>query len=184
MKSLRIAVMVGSVRTGSINLRLAKALTILAPDTLNFEWIKIDDLPFYNADFESNRPDEVNRFSDAIKACEGVLAIAPEYNRSVPALLKNAIDWGSKPFGHNVWGDKPIAVSGASIGAIGTAVGQSHLRNIFSILGAHVMGGEAYINFKGDDFIDPEGAVREDATAGFLKDYIERFADFARKLSA
>jgi chromate reductase, NAD(P)H dehydrogenase (quinone) len=107
----------------------------------------------------------------------------PEFNRSLPAVLKNAIDWGSKPVTENVWRDKPVAMTGTSPGAIGTAVGQQHLRQILGILGAAVLGGEAYICYK-PDLIGSDGRLQDPTTEAFLRAYLERFAVFAGKLLA
>ena len=112
----RIALIVGSNRRESLNRKLAQGIVQLSPPTLRFEDIRIDDLPMYNGDLEGARPDEVNRFTDAVRACQGVFIVMPEHNRSLPALLKNAIDWGSKPSDRNVWRDKPAAITGTSPG--------------------------------------------------------------------
>ena len=183
MSQLRIAVIVGSNRKESINRKLALAMAKLAPDSLTFEELRIDDLPMYNMDLEGSRPAEVNRFTAAVASCDGVLMLTPEHNRSLPAVLKNAIDWGSKPMDKNVWRDKPIAISGTSPGAIGTAVAQQHLRQLLGVLGASVLGGEAYITFA-PDLVDEHGNITVDATKAFLKAYVDRFASFAHKLAA
>lgn len=180
--SVKIAVIVGSNRKDSINRKLAKALVKLAPPSLEFAWVQIDDLPIYNGDLEGNRPAEVNRFTREVAATRGVLIVSPEHNRSLSALLKNALDWGSKPADSNVWRGKVAAITGASPGAIGTAVAQSHLRQILGVLGTTVMGGEAYISFK-PDLIDADGNVSNESTQAFLKSYIEQFATLAAKLA-
>lgn len=178
-----IAVIVGSNRRQSINRRLAQAVIGLSPPSLRFVQVRIDDLPMYNADLESERPLTVRRFAAEVAACDAVLVVMPEHNRSLPAVLKNAIDWGSKPMDRNVWRDKPAAITGTSPGAIGTAVGQQHLRQILGILGATVMGGEAYIAFK-PDLIDEHGGVSDAGTRAFLQAYIERFAVLVGRLAA
>ncbi|CAN5709542.1 NADPH-dependent FMN reductase [soil metagenome] len=183
MSSYKIAVIVGSNRRESINRKLALAIEKLAPSSLEFVHIRIDDLPMYNGDLEGNRPAEVNRFTSEVAAADAVLVVMPEHNRSLPAVLKNAIDWGSKPMDKNVWRDKPAAITGTSPGAIGTAVGQQHLRQMLGILGASVLGGEAYITFK-PELIDADGAIAIDATRDFLKAFIDRFAGFVGKLAA
>lgn len=178
-----IAVIVGSNRRESINRRLAQALVKLAPATLACRFVAIDDLPMYNGDLESQRPDVVHRFTAAIARADGLLVVMPEHNRSLPSVLKNAIDWGSKPMESNVWRNKPTAIAGTSPGAIGTAVGQQHLRMILGILGSVVLGGEAYLQFK-PDLIDANDLVTNESTRKFLGDYIARFADLVEKLSA
>lgn len=181
--SLKVGVIVGSNRRESINRKLAQALVKLGAPTLRFEDIRIDDLPMYNGDLEASRPGEVNRFTAEVAGCDAVLVVMPEHNRSLPAVLKNAIDWGSKPADKNVWRDKTIAITGTSPGAIGTAVGQQHLRQILGILGATVMGGEAYVSFK-PGLLDADGAIAEDSTRAFLQAFIDRFAVLAGKLAA
>lgn len=184
MTRLTIGVLVGSMRKDSLNRRLAKAFVKLAPDTLDFVWIRIDDLPFYNQDLEPDRTAEVRRFTDEVRPCNGILAVMPEYNRSIPALLKNAIDWGSKPITENVWLGKTAALAGISPGQFATAVGQQHLRQVLGVLGAVVMGGECYIKWTGNDFISVDGDVADESTAAFLKAYIGRFSELATKLAA
>ncbi|VWX61172.1 Quinone reductase [Burkholderiales bacterium 8X] len=177
-----IALVVGSNRRESLNRKLAKAITRLDAPTLRFQDIRIDDLPMYNGDLEAARPAEVNRFTDEVRACSGVLIVMPEHNRSLPAVLKNAIDWGSKPADRNVWRDKPVAITGTSPGAIGTAVGQQHLRQIMGILGATVMGGEAYIGNK-PQLVDEQGSFADDTTRAFVQAYLDRFATLVGKLA-
>src|ERR1700733_14867441 len=116
--TLKIGLIVGSNRRESINRRLAHALVRLAQPGSSFEEIRIDDLPIYNGDLEGKRPAEVERFVAAVGACDGILFVTAEHNRSVPAVLKSAIDWGSKPNDKNVWRDKPVAITGTSPGAI------------------------------------------------------------------
>ncbi|MDM0112645.1 NAD(P)H-dependent oxidoreductase [Variovorax sp. J22R133] len=184
MKSpVKVGVIVGSNRRESINRKLANAIIQLDAPSLAFEHIRIDDLPMYNGDLEGARPAEVNRFTSEVAACDALLFVMPEHNRSLPAVLKNAIDWGSKPTDKNVWRDKTAAITGTSPGVIGTAVGQQHLRQILGILGATVLGGEAYISFK-PDLLDAQGAIATPATREFLQAYLNRFAALAGKLAA
>ena len=182
MPTYDVAILVGSFRAGSLNQRVARALAGLAPDTLRFSWPRSDDLPFYSGDLEPARTPEVNRFTDAMKAADAALIVTPEYNRSIPAVLKNAIDWGSKPPAENVWRDLPVAMCGTSPGAIGTAVAQQHLRQILAVIGAHVLPGEAYVSFQPPTLIDEAGAVSVDATRDFLAALMTRFATFTGKL--
>lgn len=180
---LKVAVVVGSNRKASINRKLAEALVHLAGDSMQATFVRIDDLPMYNQDLEGNRPDVVNRFTDEIAAADAILMVTSEHNRSVPAVLKNAIDWGSKPTNKNVWRGKVAAITGTSPGAIGTAVGQQHLRQILGILGCVVCGGEAYISFK-PELIDDTGKITNDDTRAFLRSYLENFVSLARKVNA
>ena len=181
MNRHRAGIIVGSNRRESINRRLALALAKLGADHFDFEWIRIDDLPMYNQDLEGHRPDVVNRFTAEVRAVPALLFVSPEHNRSLPAVLKNAIDWGSKPTDQNVWRGKTACITGTSFGAIGTAVGQQHLRQILGILGVTVMGGEAYISFK-PELLDAEGAIANEATRAFLQAYIDKFAVLVGKL--
>lgn len=174
MKTYDIAVLVGSLRRDSINRKLATAITRVAPPALQFRDISLAELPMYNGDLEAERPDAVHRFTEQC-------ARADAFNRSLPAVLKNAIDWGSKPMDRNVWRDKPVAMTGTSPGAIGTAVGQQHLRQILGILGAAVLGGEAYLSFK-PDLIDADGNFGGESTRSFMAAYMERFSVFTGKL--
>jgi chromate reductase, NAD(P)H dehydrogenase (quinone) len=181
MPKLNVAVIVGSNRRSSINRRYAEALVRLAADRMEARFVRIDDLPMYNADLEPNRPPAVGRFTGEVAEADAVLVVMPEHNRSLPAVLKNAIDWGSKPAERNVWKNKVAAITGTSPGAIGTAVGQQHLRQILGILGSLVVGGEAYISFK-PDLIDAEGEIANENTRGFLRTYLDTFLSAAEKL--
>jgi chromate reductase len=176
-----IAVIVGSLRQESLNRRLARALVRLAPPSLKFYNVDLDEIPFYNGDLEANRPEAVNRFVAQCARAHAVLIVTPEFNRSLPAVLKNAIDWGSKPMDKSVWRDKPVASSGISPGPIRTAAAQLHLRTVLGALGSNVLGGEAYVTFQ-DGLIDEAGVIHDEGTAQFLQTYMGRFADFVAKL--
>jgi chromate reductase, NAD(P)H dehydrogenase (quinone) len=180
MARLKIAVVVGSNRRDSINRRLAEALVKLRAADFDVTWVRIDDLPMYNVDLPPAA--SVARFKAEIAAADGVLVVTPEHNRSIPAVLKNAVDWGSKPADTNVWRDKPTAITGTSPGAIGTAVAQQHLRQVLGVLGALVMGGEAYITYK-SDLVAADGSITVPATRTFLQDYIDRFAALTTRLA-
>ena len=174
MKRHKAGVIVGSNRRESLNRRLAQALVKLVEDQLDFTWIAIDDLPMYNGDLEGDRPATVLRFTAEVRQVPSLLFVMPEHNRSLPAMLKNAIDWGSKPTEQNVWRDRTAAITGTSPGAIGTAVGQQHLRQILGILGMTVMGGEAYISFKPEP-VDRDGQFLDDGRREFCQAYMDRF---------
>jgi chromate reductase len=175
MRKFRVATIVGSNRRESINRQLAHALMQLAAsEKFEFELVRIDDLPMYNWDLENARPSAVVRFTNEVGAADAVLFVTPEHNRSIPAVLKNAIDWGSKPTERNVWKGKPVAITGTSPGAIGTAVGQQHLRQILGALGSLVMGGEAYISFR-SDLIGSDHNITNEATRSFLGQYLAAF---------
>ncbi|MDM0065020.1 NADPH-dependent FMN reductase [Variovorax sp. J31P207] len=181
MRTYDIAVLVGSLRRESINRKVATAIMRVAPPALRFRPVPLDNLPMYNGDLEALRPESVNHFTAQCAAADAFLIVMPEFNRSLPAVLKNAIDWGSKPMDRNVWRDKPVAMSGTSPGAIGTAVGQQHLRQIMGILGAAVLGGEAYLSFK-PDMLDAQGNFADASTRNFMAAYMERFSVFVGKL--
>ncbi|SDS61554.1 chromate reductase [Halopseudomonas litoralis] len=180
MSKIQVAIVVGSNHSGSINRQYAQALARLLPVHFNVSYPQIDDLPMYSLDLEGERPASVNRFSREIAAADAVLIVTPEHNRSLPAVLKNAIDWGSKPMDKNVWRDKPVAITGTSPGAIGSALAQQHLRQIMSILGSVVLGGEAYIQFK-PELITAEGDIGA-ASRDFLQAYMDRFVWLTEKL--
>jgi chromate reductase, NAD(P)H dehydrogenase (quinone) len=136
----------------------------------------------YNQDNEQPLPPAVARFKSAVAGADALLFVTPEHNRSIPAVLKNAIDWGGRPYGKSSWPGKPAAVTGTSGGAISTAVAQQHLRAVLANQGLHLMGGEAYIQFK-PELIDAQGQVTDEDVRKFLKDFIDQFATFAGKLA-
>ena len=175
---------VGSLSEESINRTLSKALIRLAPPTLHLTEIPIRDLPLYNRDLDGSFPPAAAALKDAISAVDAVLFVTPEYNRSIPGALKNAIDWASRPWGQNSFSRKPSAVIGASPGAIGTAVAQQHLKSILSFCNSPQMNAvEAYIQFKPGVFTR-DGEITEESTAAFLRDYLHQFSGFiARVLS-
>jgi chromate reductase, NAD(P)H dehydrogenase (quinone) len=182
MPKVNIAVVVGSNRRDSINRKLAEAFARLAGEKLAIRFVRIDDLPMFNQDLESPPPTSVARFKAESEAADAFLIFAPEHNRSIPALLKNAIDWGTRPSGQNSWAGKPAAVTGTSPGAIGTAIAQQHLRQVLGDLGALVMGGEAYVSFR-PDLIDDNRVITDAGTRAFLQSFADRFAEMAGHLS-
>ena len=188
MAKVKVAVIVGSNRRDSINRKLAQALAGLAVGQLAFHFVSIADLPLYNQDLEGDPPPSIVRFKSEIAAADALLFVTPEHNRSLPAVLKNAIDWGARPYGQNSWSGKPAAITGTSPGALGTAAAQLHLRQVLGTLGALVMGGEAYISFK-PGLLDSNGTIADETTRGFLKAFIDQFAatvarSFAREAAA
>lgn len=177
-----IGYFVGSLASASINRTLSKALIRLAPDDLEFQEIPIKDLPLYNSDFDADYPPEGVALKDAIAAADGILFISPEYNRAIPGALKNAIDWGSRPWGTNSFARKPSGIIGASPGAIGTAVMQSNMRSVLSFLDAPQLNSpEAYITFRAEDFGD-NGEVHNDKTEEFLRHYMEEYCAFVQRV--
>ena len=181
----RIGYLVGSLSSDSINRILSTALVRVAPAELELTEIPIRDLPLYNRDDEQDPGDEVTRFKAAIEQSDGVLFISPEYNRSIPGPLKNAIDWGSRPWGHNSFARKPAGIIGASPGAIGTAVMQASMRSVLSFLDAPQLNApEAYITFSPEVFL-PDGTVTNPETEEFLAHFMDEYAAFvARVLSS
>ena len=178
MDPLRIGVFVGSLRKDSYNRRLALALEKLAPRELRFEHIRIDDLPLYNQDFDADYPPVCRRLKQAVESCDGLIFVTPEYNRSVPGVLKNAIDIASRPYGASAFAGKPAAVCGASVGSIGTAIAQQHLRNTLAYLDVPTLGQpEVFIYFT-ENLIAPDGTINNAGTAEFLQGFADRFVDW------
>ena len=174
MSQYQIAVVVGSLRRDSFNRQLANAVIALAPPEFSFKHVRIDDLPLYNQDDEGNLPPSVLRFKAELAAAAGILFVTPEHSRSIPAVLKNAIDWGARPWGKNSWTGKIAAVTGTSQGAISTALAQQHLRQILGAQGVVLSGGEAYLQFK-PGLIDDNDTVTDQGTRGFLKGFLDQF---------
>ncbi len=174
MTTYNVGVIIGSIATESINRRLAKALIALAPQAdLALTEIPIKGLPFYSYDNDGAIPAEAAEFKSAIESADAVVIVTPEYNRSVPGVLKNALDTASRPWGDNSFAGKPSAVIGASVGAIGTAVAQQHLRSILSFLASPELSQpEAYIHLR-DGLIDDEGQVTDESTAEFLLSWLK-----------
>jgi chromate reductase len=171
----RVGYFIGSLSSTSINRVLSRALIRLAPDDLEFIEIPIGDLPLYSPDFDAAYPPEATALKEAIAASDAVLFVTPEYNRSIPGALKNAIDWASRPWGQNSFDHMPAAVIGASIGQIGTAVAQQSLRAVLSFCNARQMTApEAYVYFRPEVFTD-DGEVTDASTAAFLTDYLQEF---------
>jgi len=177
-----IGYFVGSLATNSINRTLSKALIKLAPDTLSFTEIPIKDLPLYSYDYDADFPAEGLALKKAIEASDGLLFISPEYNRSIPGALKNAIDWGSRPWGTNSFARKPTGLLGASMGAIGTAVMQSSMRSVLSFLDAPQLNSpEVYLQFKPEEF-EADGTINSQRTADFLQHYMGEYAAFVERV--
>ena len=175
MTTYQVGYFVGSLSSTSINRVLSKALIRLAPDDLEFTEIGIGNLPLYSPDFDADYPPEALALKEAIAAADAVLFVTPEYNRSIPGALKNAIDWASRPWGQNSFHHIPAGVIGASVGAIGTAVGQQSLRAVLSFCNARQMTApEAYITFRPGLFTD-DGEVTDESTATFLTDFMQEF---------
>jgi chromate reductase len=182
MATYQVGYFVGSLASASINRTLSRALIRVAPSELAFVEIPIRDLPLYSYDYDANYPPEARALKETIASVDAVLFVTPEYNRSIPGPLKNAIDWASRPWGDNSFTRKPSAVIGASIGAIGTAVAQQHLRSVLGFCNSPQMNApEAYVQFKPGLFTDT-GEVTDESTAQFLRDFIQSFGDFIARV--
>jgi len=173
MKKFKVGYFVGSLAKGSINRLLSKALVRLAPDELELVEIPIKDLPLYSYDYDADYPPVARAFKQAIADVDGVLFVTPEYNRSIPGALKNAIDWASRPWGKNSFARKPSGIIGTSPGSIGTAVAQQQLRGVMCFCNSPLMNTmEAYIQFR-PDMITADGTVNNDSTAEFLGNFLK-----------
>lgn len=180
----RIGYLIGSLSSTSINRRVSKALIKLAPAELEFFEIGTGDLPLYNSDLEAELPAQVVAFKQSIESADGLLIVSPEYNRSIPGPLKNALDWGSRPWGQNSFAGKPTAVIGASIGAIGTAVMQSALRTVLGFLNVPQLGQpEGYLTYSAEVYGE-DGTVHSDSTSEFLSHYLAEFTAFVTRVHA
>jgi chromate reductase len=174
--------MVGSLARGSINRKLSRALVRLAPSELQLREIPIGELPLYSYDYDAAYPPAGRALKDAVAAVDAILFVTPEYNRSIPGALKNAIDWASRPWGTNSFARKPSAVIGTSPGKIGTAVGQQHLRSILAFCNSPLMNAiEAYIEFT-PGLITDDGEVTEPTTSEFLANYMQEFHGFVSRV--
>ena len=180
MAQYNIAVIVGSLRKDSFNAKLATALARLAPADFSFKQVQIGDLPLYNQDEDGTPGAAVTRVKGEIAAAQGLLFVTPEYNRSIPGVLKNAIDHASRPYGKGVWGGKPAGVLGVSVGVIGTALAQQHLRNILAYLDVPTLGQpEIFLQAK-EGFFDADGNIGE-ASRGFLHGWMDRYVAFVKR---
>ena len=175
-----IAVLVGSLRRDSLNRRLAEAVQALAPDCWSFTRLEIGELPPYNQDQDAHQPEAVLRLKQDIRAADGLLFVTPEYNRSIPGVLKNAIDHASRPAGLNAWAGKPAGLMGASVGAIGTAVAQQQMRGVLAYLDVPTLGQpEVYIHAKAG-VLDEDGSLGAD-TRDFLQKWMDRYVTWIER---
>jgi chromate reductase, NAD(P)H dehydrogenase (quinone) len=178
----QVGYFVGSLSSASINRVLSKALIRLAPEDLVFTEIRIGDLPLYSQDYDADFPPEARALKQAISESDAILFVSPEYNRSIPGALKNAIDWASRPWGQNSFDNMPAAVLGASIGQIGTAMAQQSLRGVLSFCNARQMTTpEAYIQYSPEIFTD-DGNVTSEPTREFLRNYMTEFRVYIERV--
>jgi chromate reductase len=179
----QIGYVVGSLRKDSWNRKLANALIKLGPADFNFKELRIGDLPLYNQDDDRSQAPEVQRLKSELRGVDAVLFITPEYNRSVPGVLKNALDHASRPYGQSAWAGKPAGIIGASVGAVGSAVAQLHLRTILAYLDMPTLGQpEAYIQVK-DGFFDEAGNIANPESRKFLHGWMDKYAAWVKRLS-
>ncbi|MEZ5971144.1 MAG: NADPH-dependent FMN reductase [Hyphomonadaceae bacterium] len=177
----KVAVIVGSLRKGSVNRVFAQALAKVARPKLALQIVEIGDLPLYDQDLEGELPATVARFKSQIEAAEAVLFVTPEFNRTFSAAIKNAIEWGSRPWGKNSWAGKPAAIVGATLGTVGTAAAQSQLRAVVSALGAALtVQPEIYLNYRDGLIVD--GEITDTNFVGLLEDWSSKFADWIARL--
>ena len=180
MSQYQIAVIVGSLRKDSFNRKLASAMEKLAPPEFSFKQLEIGDLPLYDQDDDANQAASVKRLKNEIAAAQGVLFITPEYNRSIPGVLKNALDHASRPYGQSAWAGKPAGVLGTSIGAHGTAMAQQHLRNIIAYLDMPTLGQpEAFIQVR-DGLFDEAGDIGE-GSKKLLQNWMDQYISWVKK---
>ena len=180
MSQYNIAVIVGSLRKDSFNRKLATALARLAPADFRFTQVRLDDLPLYNQDDDGQQAASVLRLKGEIKAAQGLLFVTPEYNRSIPGVLKNAIDHASRPYGQSAWAGKPAGVIGASVGAIGTAMAQQHLRNVLAYLDVPTLGQpEAFIQAK-EGLFDPQGNIGA-GSRPFFQGWVDQYIAWVKQ---
>jgi chromate reductase, NAD(P)H dehydrogenase (quinone) len=173
----KVAVIVGSLRQGSVNRIFAEALAKLARPRLDFHFVEIGDLPLYNQDDEAELPASVVRFKREIEAADAVLFVTPEYNRTFSAALKNAIEWGSRPWGKTSWAGKPGAIVGATLGVVGTAAAQSQLRSVLGAIDiALLVQPEIYLNYREGQVVD--GEIADEGLRTLLRGWVDRFADW------
>lgn len=180
MSQYQIAVIVGSLRKDSLNRKLATAIAQLAPSNFSFKQLEIGDLPLYNQDDDANPPESAKRLKAEITASHAVLFATPEYNRSIPGVLKNALDHASRPYGKSAWAGKPAGVLGVSVGANGTAMAQQHLRNILAYLDMPTLGQpEAYLHAR-EGMFDSAGNLGADSKK-FLQKWMDQFVAWVQK---
>lgn len=181
MSQYKIAVVVGSLRRESHNKQLAAAIAKLGPPDVVYETVRIDDLPLYNQDDDGAQAPPVTRLKAAIGTAAGVIFVTPEYNRSVPGVLKNAIDHASRPYGQSAWTGKPAGILGISIGQIGSACAQQHLRSILGYLDMPTLGQpEVFLTAK-EGFFNAAGEIADDRTRKFLRGWMDRYLAFVKK---
>ena len=184
MSQFQIGVIVGSLRKDSFNRQLATAISRLAPADFTFQHLEIGDLPLYNQDDDANPAAPVTRLKNEIASSQGLLFVTPEYNRSYPGVLKNAIDHASRPYGQSAWAGKPGGVIGISVGATGTGLAQQHLRNVLAYLDVPTLGQpEIFLQLK-EGFFDADGNIANEGTRAFLQGWVDKYVAWVKSHSA
>jgi chromate reductase len=177
----QISIIVGSLRHDSLNRKLARAILKLAPSEFSFKFLEIGNLPLYNQDDDANPTESVKQLKNEIKASHGLIFVTAEYNRSMPGVLKNAIDHASRPYGQSAWSGKPAGVLGASVGTIGTAIAQQHLRGVLAYLDVPTLGQpEAFIHVKEGMFDEADNISNAD-TKKFLQSWMDRYVAWVKR---
>ncbi len=183
MNQYNIGVIIGSLRKESFNRKLANAIIKLAPQEFSFKILEIGDLPHYNQDDDANQAESVKRLKIEIKVCQGLLFVTPEYNRAIPGVLKNAIDNASRPYGQSAWSGKPAGLIGISVGTIGSAIAQQHLRTTMAYLDMPTLGQpEVYLQAK-EGLFDESGSIGIADTKKFLQSWMDRYVAWIKKFN-
>lgn len=185
---MRIGYLIGSLSAQSINRKMMHGIKELARDLdeheVEFDELAIDDLPVYNRDADDDYPPAARQLKERIRRCDGIIVVTPEYNRSIPGSLKNALDWISRPYGDNALAGIPVAIAGASPGASGTGMAQQHLRNVLAYLDAPTLGQpEAFVQYT-DERFDGDGRIIDGETREFLTDWLTAFLEWATRVAA
>ncbi len=181
-KPLTILGIAGSLRRQSFNRGLLRAAQELAPADATIETFELDGIPSFNQDEEANPPAKVAEFKQRIRSADAILLVTPEYNYSVPGVLKNAIDWASRPYGDSAWNGKPVAVMGASVGAIGTARAQYHLRQMFVFLNMYPVNQPEVMLAHAHKHFDHEGKLTDEAAKKLIRQLLEELVSWTRRL--
>ncbi|OZI39864.1 NADPH-dependent FMN reductase [Bordetella genomosp. 5] len=183
MSTVKIAVFVGSLRAASFNLQLARALEKLVPAHVKFDYVSLGDIPLFNQDIEDDMPAPAAKMKQQIVDAQAVLFVTPEHNRSIPAALKNAIDWGTRPWGKNVWAGKTGGLLGTSPSAAGTGMAQQHLRNVLAAEGVNLLTTpEVFMQWK-EGQIDADGNITNDGTRKFLQGWVDNYIAWIERLA-
>jgi len=182
-RPIQIIGIAGSLRRSSYNRAVLRAAAQLLPQDVTLDIFELDGIPGFNQDEEQNPPDKVAELKKRIRAAEAVLIVAPEYNYSVPGVLKNAIDWASRPYGDSAWSGKPVAIMGASIGAIGTARAQYHLRQMFVFLNMFPINQPEVMISNAAERLDGNGTLTDETTKKLIRQLLENLRDWTRRLA-